>query len=217
VVGSGRKKERERADVEAHAKALLELGLDRRTGTGTVVVLCGSNGCLVATIAPAAKKGKITCIGKDEVVTSNWLPPTYDQIFARSGKSYHAWKLRTMFTGTGALTYAMAKGDNAFHAAKKAAVAMTFMLELGHWGCKDAYDPEHIGIPHAQWEQVRKCRDDLAARHLQPQYVDGKEFWNQSTLLERLEAFETLDFPEDATDLLAFLRKHSSRRPQGTL
>jgi putative intracellular protease/amidase len=218
VVSGGGKKERARVDIEAHAKALLELGLDQRTGTGTVVVLCGSIGCLVATIAPAAKKGKI--LGKDKVVTFNWLPPAYDQIFARAARRgywMYDWKTRTMFAG--ALTYAMAKGDNALLAAKKGAVAMTFLLELVYWAWKETYDRELIGISRESWEKIRKrLQFEVSLYDLQPQYINGEEFWNQSTFAERLEAFEaTLECPADTQELFAFLRKHSSQRPQGTV
>jgi hypothetical protein len=90
------------------------------------VVLAGKKGCLVATSTSVGKN-------KSKKITLEWLPLPYDRIFF---VLQHRCPDQGGAMFAGALTYAMGKGDSAVVAAKKAAAAVSFLLELDYWARK---------------------------------------------------------------------------------
>lgn len=189
------KKGKARYLLETHASALLTSDVGS-TKLRTVVVLSGTEGCLVALRLPGNKL-QIKCC---------WLPPAYDHVFAdmdktidtKIGKQYAIPGAATFFVG--ALTYAMAyEGMTAVEAAKRAAVAVTFLLDhkntleevgsLKSWHEYKAPLLEHW-VSDAQFDEIKDGKTSLnLPRDFRPRMRNGEEYWNWTTLARRVAVY----------------------------
>ncbi len=195
-----RNKKVARAMAERRVLKLVRSGVGRKR-YGTVVLLAGSYGCLVATrrlvkvkntegYRDMADVNHQMADSDDRAMESEietkleWLPDAYTPMFSKMSK-YQASAILpaspTMFVG--AFTYAMVKGSTAGLAAKQAAVAVTFMLQAAHWPKLD-FDL-HWGNLACE---TRKGPDPLS---LEIKKVGDEELWLHDSPARRLNVLES--------------------------